>query len=512
MSTHKPYKLTFIRGYEVGGVSPLPHYYEEIYGHITGIAAVGPRGDNNYFWYSKNDNGAAYYEVNEQKLSALSTFDFLSNSDNVKNYFKQIQDIIVEASEWVARIAKLDLENLSIEDIGQYYIKTMNLDARIFSLYLISQPYRLQLFEDRVRDALVKRVAASRVDFYMAKLAASEQLTHNAIEEREWILLLQDAHASIPGKLTPKKLGLHPDLEKAVLSHYDRHKLLKLGDGSWVFDVEKEKSRFIADFNRPIEPFIQRLGAINVFSEKTLAERRRLEHELKLDVETIDTLNFLAKMSHVRYSLRVEGFIPTIFCSVQLADVYSAKLGLEKPGDLPYLTPEELECTVTHGSLTAVTQEEITERRGKHNEYLILLEDGSVSYFYNTEAGDMFKKLVPPIDHTKTSVISGVSAEQGRVKGRVTVYKWGDDVDTAIKSVRKYPILVAGQTRPAMMPIIRLAKGIITDEGGVTSHAAIVARELQIPTVINTENATKVLKTGDMVELDATNGVVRKKL
>ena len=83
-------------------------------------------------------------------------------------------------------------------------------------------------------------------------------------------------------------------------------------------------------------------------------------------------------------------------------------------------------------------------------------------------------------------------------------------MESALKSISQHPILVAGQTRPAMMPLIREAKGIITDEGGVTSHAAIVARELKIPAVINTRNATNIFKTGDLALLDANKGIVRK--
>ncbi len=70
-------------------------------------------------------------------------------------------------------------------------------------------------------------------------------------------------------------------------------------------------------------------------------------------------------------------------------------------------------------------------------------------------------------------------------------------------------ILVAGQTRPFFMPAIRKAGAIVTDEGGITSHAAIVARELKKPCVIGTRIATEVLKDGDLVEVDADNGVVK---
>jgi len=49
----------------------------------------------------------------------------------------------------------------------------------------------------------------------------------------------------------------------------------------------------------------------------------------------------------------------------------------------------------------------------------------------------------------------------------------------------------------------------VTDEGGITSHAAIIAREMDKPCVIGTRNATKILKDGDLVQVDAVHGVVR---
>jgi len=60
------------------------------------------------------------------------------------------------------------------------------------------------------------------------------------------------------------------------------------------------------------------------------------------------------------------------------------------------------------------------------------------------------------------------------------------------------------------MPVMQRAVAIVTDEGGVTSHAAIVSRELGLPCIVGTEHATKVLKDGDLVEVDAISGFVRK--
>lgn len=71
-------------------------------------------------------------------------------------------------------------------------------------------------------------------------------------------------------------------------------------------------------------------------------------------------------------------------------------------------------------------------------------------------------------------------------------------------------ILVTSMTRPEFMPLVRQAKALVTDEGGLTCHAAIVSRELGIPCIVGTKNATRVLKSGDLVEVDANKGVVRK--
>jgi phosphohistidine swiveling domain-containing protein len=70
-------------------------------------------------------------------------------------------------------------------------------------------------------------------------------------------------------------------------------------------------------------------------------------------------------------------------------------------------------------------------------------------------------------------------------------------------------ILVSEMTRPEFLPILRHARAIVTDEGGLTCHAAIVSRELGIPCVVGTRFATRTLKNGDIVEVDATKGIVR---
>jgi phosphohistidine swiveling domain-containing protein len=101
--------------------------------------------------------------------------------------------------------------------------------------------------------------------------------------------------------------------------------------------------------------------------------------------------------------------------------------------------------------------------------------------------------------------IKGQVAFPGLVTGTVKIVLRQSE----IRKIQAGDILVSSMTSPDFLPLIKIAAAIVTDEGGITSHAAIVARELKIPCLVGTRFATKLLKDGDLVEVDATNGVVR---
>ncbi len=77
------------------------------------------------------------------------------------------------------------------------------------------------------------------------------------------------------------------------------------------------------------------------------------------------------------------------------------------------------------------------------------------------------------------------------------------------RKMKKGEILVTDETNATFLPVMKLAKAIITDEGGVLCHAAIAARELKKPCIVGTKIATHVLKDGDLVEVDANKGFVK---
>ena len=101
--------------------------------------------------------------------------------------------------------------------------------------------------------------------------------------------------------------------------------------------------------------------------------------------------------------------------------------------------------------------------------------------------------------------VKGIIAQAGAVKGIAKVVMFVEHLD----KVKKGNIMVTYMTSPNFLPAMKLAAAFVTDEGGLTCHAAIVAREMKKPCIIGTKIATKVLKDGMTVEVDANRGIVR---
>ena len=104
-------------------------------------------------------------------------------------------------------------------------------------------------------------------------------------------------------------------------------------------------------------------------------------------------------------------------------------------------------------------------------------------------------------------ILKGTGASAGEFEGVVKVIK---DLDYSSSEFKEGNILVTRITNPAMIIIMTKAAAIVTDIGGLTSHPAIVSRELGIPCVVGTEKATKVLKDGMKIKVDGKKGIIYK--
>lgn len=101
--------------------------------------------------------------------------------------------------------------------------------------------------------------------------------------------------------------------------------------------------------------------------------------------------------------------------------------------------------------------------------------------------------------------IKGIIANKGKARGIARIIKNENDFSI----FNEGDILVAPITDPSFVVIIIKASAIVSDKGGITSHPAIIAREFNIPCIVGVKDATKKIKSGDLIEVDAYNGIIK---
>ena len=158
-----------------------------------------------------------------------------------------------------------------------------------------------------------------------------------------------------------------------------------------------------------------------------------------------------------------------------------AKLG--KKLQEHYFFPQDIEWAIENGKLYVVQTRPIT----------------------TFEATEKQINKAPAETKNRGKVLAtGETASPGRATGIVNILRSARD----IRKVKKGDVLVTDMTTPDFVPAMKKAVAIVTNKGGQTSHAAIVSRELGVPAIVGTKNATKVLKQGRVVTVDATEGKI----
>jgi phosphohistidine swiveling domain-containing protein len=162
---------------------------------------------------------------------------------------------------------------------------------------------------------------------------------------------------------------------------------------------------------------------------------------------------------------------------------------LESADDVHYLSTDEIYCP------PAGSRDLVTWRRAERVRLAALDYPVHFSQPWTPSADDVFVDDSP--------VITGLSVSPGIARGRVRIMAGADD------DFEPGEVLVANVTDTGWTPFFGCAAAVVTNVGGVMSHAAIVAREFGVPAVVNTMTATQRLRDGQLVEVDGDAGTVR---
>ena len=183
----------------------------------------------------------------------------------------------------------------------------------------------------------------------------------------------------------------------------------------------------------------------------------------------------------------------------------AAKVGSKNWRDVFYLTPQET-IDILDG-VTVDIKRIISERKiagafiGQDEQtHLLDLETAKrlADYVWELQKGKARKK-------TEEEVVKGFGVSVGIIKGIAKIILSSKD----FYKLKQGDILVAVMTSVDYVPIMAKAAAFVTNEGGITCHASIVAREMGKPCIVGTKNGTRAIKDGDLVEVDANNGIVK---
>ncbi len=175
---------------------------------------------------------------------------------------------------------------------------------------------------------------------------------------------------------------------------------------------------------------------------------------------------------------------------------------------LPELYPDRPSCVaILRNEILEPPSEAVLHERLTH---AVLFENSGQTQVLNVSRDD-FKPIHPEfllkeeVFSKDVREVKGSPACAGKVRGKVRVILRRAEMS----DFQEGEILVTAMTTPDYVPAMIKSAAVVTDEGGVTCHAAIFSRELKKPCIIGTKIATQVLKDGDMVEVDANAGVVK---
>ncbi len=211
--------------------------------------------------------------------------------------------------------------------------------------------------------------------------------------------------------------------------------------------------------------------------------------------------DYIISMQHLKFEYRKLLNDLALGQNSFLSEVLGQIVIRTKREDSTSMTSEEVENLIKGGEVKDCSERHI---------YSFVKWDDEKRQLIVSSGGEAYRKIRGLKKDIPKEEVIGTPASKGYAKGRVRVIPFYMNPEEHLHKLQKGEILVSTTTGPEMVIIMEKAAAIVTDEGGLMSHAAIVSREFGIPCVVGTKYATEIFKDGDEIEVNATNGIVRK--
>ncbi|MCX6794735.1 MAG: PEP-utilizing enzyme [Candidatus Falkowbacteria bacterium] len=430
------------------------------------------RGNYGQFYFEKDiiEQGA---EDSLKKLLKNPTFVFkiiypesIAVGEEAKKIFQELYQNNFQISKNKAlRLFDKFLEIISIQ-IGLNTIAIFDLKDQLFSNYL--------------KKYLVNKIKPTKLNlgYVMERLLAPEKLTYTQILRLELLELALKSQNS-------------PCLQE-LKDIYSRWRWLNYGYVGPGFELGYFQQIFKELRAKNRTELEKEKNSLLNNEKEVQASKQEIYRQLKIDLRHQNFINALGLLSYLKIHRK-----DTAFLIFYLMYQIFAKLAPDyKKEDLFNLTREESK-DLLRGRLT-VSRQELQERS---NYCVYPYQDKK--FLYGAAADKYLQKNIEPEkaiqDGQNLKLLEGTAACLGKtgnwIYGEVKIINSTADMN----KMREGDVLISVATTPDILAAMKKAAAIVTDHGGITCHAAIVSRELNIPCLIATKYATKIFKDGDKV-------------
>lgn len=408
-----------------------------------------------------------------------------SNKNEQKTHLKKMEKYANEAIKETDQVRSMSLNKLTDKElIGKYNRLTKKvapahglLDIDIDAIDIVFENFLQAKIKRELKEEFTQAEFANLYNLLTVPLCE----TYVKKEEKDII-----------------KYAIKNEIKKEYIDDlYDRYWWTNLGwesikiNNRDYFKNKLKKYKNDKNLKSKLEKLDKELKNANKVRKKLL-KKYNLSKEIDYWLKFADQYN---KMHDLRKEMQVK----TIYAYYLLMTEVAKRLHYDK-NDLEWLYYYEIKELLEGKKLD---KKEIERRQ---RAVVVRIYKDKIKYYSGKEALKIFKREIK-IDRKKTKEIKGLGVSVGKIKASVKICNGAEE---ALKKIKKGDVLVCGMTLPEYVPAMKKSAAIITNEGGITCHAAIISRELGIPCVVGTKIATEVLKNGDRVEVDADRGIIRK--
>lgn len=424
-----------------------------------------------------------HYSEEDLQRKASEALDILNDKEKVFSYLEATKNNYRELITGIKDLSSKQ-KKLSNTELYKEYERIFEKLQYLQCSYDLSRPEFFEEVDKRLKSQIAK-VYKEKTQKIYAELTTSTKTTFLDREKADWVRLVNEAK------------GYHsfivPEVSKLLGNHQRKYGWIGTSESSREWNVDYYLERLRNDISTTVEHKSR--------NKKHLEEKQRLL-EKKLDDDTKHLLWVVREFAHLRLKIRLKwvesgSLLKHVFEEIKRrTNECSDKLTQYKLDEIRDLLIQN-----------KFVPDKVLEARKNS---VFKLSGVDLRLYEGDDALNIKASELCEENYSGVKELKGMTANPGKIIAEVKIINaLSQDQDKEISRMREGAILVTGMTRPHLMLAIKKAVGIITDEGGITSHASIVSREFDIPCVVGTKHATKVLKDGDRVELDANKGIIR---